>query len=134
MSGCEDQLKEPLKTEGDPQQIRKELEELNVNHNLSTILDLWLLLCLSLLLTPCQALSEEISGHKSDLDSTVEAGRVLGSYTYSDAAAVPDIGLSDLQRRYDAIKVSETRDHTIHVHVHLPNILQTKTFSTQTVG
>ena len=117
MSGYEEQLKEPLKMEGDPQQIRRELEELKVNHNLSTILDLWLLLCLSLLLR--QALSEEISGHKSDLDSTVEAGHVLGSYTYSDAAAVPDIGLSDLQRRYDAIKVNETRDHTIHVHVYI---------------
>jgi hypothetical protein len=109
LSGCEAKLQQPLKTEGDPQQIRNELEELKVTHNNSTVLDL--LLILYILILP-QAFSEEISGHKSDLDSTVEAGHELASYTYVDPAAVPDIGLSDLQRRYDAIKVNETRDHS----------------------
>ena len=53
----------------------------------------------------------EISGHKSDLDCAVEAGRDLESYTDADPASLPDIGYSDLQKRYDAVKVNKTRDH-----------------------
>ena len=54
-----------------------------------------------------QALSEEISEHKSDLTDTVEAGRELEGYTDAEPASLPDIGYSDLQRRYENLKVRD---------------------------
>ena len=115
LSGCESKLKQPLQTEGDPQQIRKELEELKVRTVTftNTIDDsiIYLSTPTPLLCYCCslQALSEEISGHKADLDRTVEAGRDLESYTDAEPGSLPDIGYGDLQGRYDAVKVNKTR-------------------------
>ena len=61
-----------------------------------------------------QALSEEISGHRPSLDDTVEAGRELEGYTDAESASLPDIGYTDLQRRYDIIKVCDRSKSDLH--------------------
>ena len=53
-----------------------------------------------------QVLSEEVSGRKSGLDDTVEAGRDLEAYTDAEPASLPDIGYTDLWKRYNDIKVT----------------------------
>ena len=52
-----------------------------------------------------QALSELIAEQRSDLTDTVEAGRELEGYTDAEPASLPDLGYTDLQRRYDHLKV-----------------------------
>ena len=55
-----------------------------------------------------QALSELIAEQKSELIDTVEAGHELEGYADAEPSSLPDIGYTDLQRRYDNLKVRKS--------------------------
>ena len=102
LSKCEGEVSLPIRLEGDPREIRQQMEAMKVSR--SYLIPRGEGTCY-LLSCSVQALADDIEQQHPQLKAAVSAGKALEDYTTADSAMLPDIGYTALEERYNALQV-----------------------------